>query len=167
MLLLLCAAALVCAVSASPHSPHVTRAHGASNWGNPVPDPSAVVVAPAGRAQFTVLTASIIRMQYDEEGDFSDQDVQTYTVLNRRLPVPEFSSSVDGEGALTITTSSLTLRYASSIGGSFSAANLQVVVNNADGLGNNYTWVAGQGQAPTHALIRSTRSIPGDFEPFV
>lgn len=172
VLLLVCATALLCgslAVSASQHShrhshSHAaapTRARGEVNWGNPVPDASAVVVAPAGRAQFTVLTPSIIRMQYNEAGDFSDQDVQTYVVLNRNLPVPTFSSSVDGEGALTITTESLTLRYDSSIAGSFSAANLQVVVNNADGLGNNYTWNAGQGQDQIGNLKGTVRTLDG------
>ena len=74
--------------------------------GNPVADPDAVVVS--GKMRFTVLTPQMIRIQYSPTAHFEDR--ATFTVVNRRLPVPEFTSTTK-DGYLTIQTSALTLRY--------------------------------------------------------
>ena len=74
--------------------------------GNPVADPDAVVVS--GKMRFTVLTPQMIRIQYSPTAHFEDR--ATFTVVNRRLPVPEFTSTTR-DGYLTIQTSALTLRY--------------------------------------------------------
>jgi hypothetical protein len=70
---------------------------------NPVADPKAMVIE--GRARFTVLTPRLIRMEW---GQFEDH--ASLVFVNRRLPVPQFTTSHDG-GALVIQTQRLTLRY--------------------------------------------------------
>ena len=74
--------------------------------GNPVADPDAVVIS--GRMRFTVLTPQMIRIQYSPTSNFEDR--ATFTVVNRRLPVPQFTTTTE-DGYLTIRTSALTLRY--------------------------------------------------------
>lgn len=75
---------------------------------NPVADPSAVVPNSGSNARFTVLTDYIIRMEYSHTGVFEDN--ATLTFLNRKLPVPHFTSSV-ANGWLTVTTKYVTLTY--------------------------------------------------------
>ncbi len=82
---------------------------------DPVAAPEAIVVDPAGTTRFTVLTSRLIRMEYSASGVW--EDAATFTVLNRRLPVPRFTSgveaAVDSLGnsiqALTIRTEHLEL----------------------------------------------------------
>ena len=73
---------------------------------DPVADPQAVVTS--GRARFTVLTPQMIRIQYSTTSQFEDR--ATFAVLNRRLPVPRFSTR-EADGYLYIETDSLQLRY--------------------------------------------------------
>ena len=73
---------------------------------NPVADPGAVVTA--GCARFTVLTPEMIRVEYSPAGRFDDQ--ATFAVVNRRLPVPQFTQR-QADGFLYITTPRLTLKY--------------------------------------------------------
>ncbi|MBQ1634629.1 MAG: DUF4968 domain-containing protein, partial [Bacteroidaceae bacterium] len=73
---------------------------------NPVPHPEAVVVS--GNMRFTVLTSRMIRMQYSSTAKFEDR--ASFAVVNRNLPVPEFTIQTE-DGYLTITTSDLELRY--------------------------------------------------------
>ena len=73
---------------------------------DPVADPSAVVTS--GRARFTVLTPQMIRIQFSTTQRFEDR--ATFAVLNRRLPVPSFTTREEG-GYLYIQTDSLLLRY--------------------------------------------------------
>ena len=75
------------------------------SW-NPVADPAAVVVS--GNVRFTVLTSQMIRIQYSSNAQFEDR--ATFTVVNRRLPVPNFTAET-ADGYLTIQTEHLTLRY--------------------------------------------------------
>ncbi|MCR4959632.1 MAG: glycoside hydrolase family 31 protein, partial [Prevotella sp.] len=76
--------------------------------------PDAVVTA--GKARFTVLTPEMIRIQYSEKGLFEDR--ATFAVVNRRLPVPQFTQE-QKDGYLYIKTSALTLKY--KIGGKLNA----------------------------------------------
>ena len=73
---------------------------------NPQADPAAVIVS--GKARFTVLTPEMIRIQYSPTSKFEDR--ATFAVINRRLPVPAFTSKEEG-GYLYIETEALKLRY--------------------------------------------------------
>jgi hypothetical protein len=128
------------------------------NWGNPVADPAAVVVAPGGKARFTVLTAQMIRMQYAPDGNFADTDVQTYVVLNRLLPVPAFTQQVSGS-VLVISTGKLLLGYDSSDSSSFNGRNLQVTVLKADAQGNPSVWTAAPGMDQQGNLLGTLRTL--------
>ena len=81
---------------------------------DPVADPAAVVTS--GRARFTVLTNRMIRIQYSATSRFEDR--ATFAVVNRRLPVPQFTTH-ESDGYLYIETDALTLRY--KIGSTISA----------------------------------------------
>ena len=60
---------------------------------DPVADPAAVVTS--GNARFTVLTSRMIRIQYSATAQFEDR--ATFAIVNRRLPVPEFTTeTADG-----------------------------------------------------------------------
>ena len=73
---------------------------------NPVADPAAVVTS--GNARFTVLTSQMIRIQYSSAAQFEDR--ATFAIVNRHLPVPEFTTETS-DGYLYIHTNDLTLRY--------------------------------------------------------
>lgn len=73
---------------------------------DPVADPAAVVVS--GKARFTVLTPQMIRIEYAPSGQFEDR--ASFTVVNRRMPVPRYTVEDLGE-ALRIRTDSLMLHY--------------------------------------------------------
>ena len=77
----------------------------ADEW-NPLAQEEAIVTS--GNARFTVLTPRLIRIQYSNSGLFEDR--ATFAVVNRRLPVPDFTSNEE-DGYLVIRTDSLTLRY--------------------------------------------------------
>jgi hypothetical protein len=144
-------------------APKIRRADSAvqqPSWGNPVPNPAAVVLAPGGLAKFTVLTPQLIRMQYDPNGNFSGLDVQTYVVLNRNLPVPQFTQQVQGS-VLIISTGQVLLRYDSSDRTSFNHANLQVTVMNVDGKGNQSVWSAAPGADQVGNLLGTVRTLDG------
>ncbi len=72
---------------------------------DPVADPAAVVVS--GNARFTVLTSRMIRIQYSSSAQFEDR--ATFGIVNRRLPVPEFTTETS-DGYLYIRTEDLTIR---------------------------------------------------------
>ena len=94
---------------------------------DPVADPDAVVVS--GNARFTVLTPRLIRMEWSEDGSVEDR--ATLGVVNRNLPVPEFSVKKTSKG-LTITTSDLTLTYT---GGKFDEKSLSIKMLTPDPIG--------------------------------
>jgi hypothetical protein len=73
---------------------------------NPVADPAAIVRS--GHMRFTVLKPEIIRIEWSAKDVFEDR--ASFTVVNRRLPVPEYSTREE-DGYLLITTDRLTLRY--------------------------------------------------------
>ena len=73
---------------------------------NPVAYPDAVVQS--GNMRFTVLTPQMIRIQYSSKKVFEDR--ATFTVVNRRLPVPAFTTSEE-DGYLYIKTEAVTLKY--------------------------------------------------------
>src|SRR3954447_12879009 len=78
---------------------------------NPVADPHAVVTL--GNARFTVLTPQMIRVEWAADGKFEDHP--SFVFLNRRMPVPKFTSSVTKDGTnqvLILKTDALALSYA-------------------------------------------------------
>ncbi len=87
--------------------------------GNPVASGAAQVVL--GPARFTVLTEDLVRMEWAHH-----EDRATMVVWNRNLPVPHFSSEMDGN-SVTIKTSSFLLSYQAD-GQPFSASNLRVTL---------------------------------------
>ncbi len=85
---------------------------------NPVAAPGAVIVF--DNARFTVLTDRLIRMEWADDGVFEDR--ASLAVVNRELPVPKFTKTVN-RGVLTIKTGKIILTYK---GGRFSPENLSV-----------------------------------------
>lgn len=75
-----------------------------------------------GPARFSVLTPTLIRLEYADDGAFEDRPTQT--VIQRRLPVPDYSTAIE-DGDRVIRTEKLTLRYRLG-SGAFSADNLSV-----------------------------------------
>jgi alpha-glucosidase (family GH31 glycosyl hydrolase) len=73
---------------------------------NPIADPKAIIVD--GAARFTVLTPRLIRMEWVADRHFEDH--ASLVFVNRRLPVPEFTTTREG-GSLVLRTPQLTLRY--------------------------------------------------------
>jgi hypothetical protein len=74
-------------------------------------------------ARFTVLTDRVIRMEYSKTPN-AFEDHATIAMMNRNLPVPQFTQATNG-GVLTIKTGAVQLTYAA--GQAFSAASLSVV----------------------------------------
>ena len=73
---------------------------------NPVASKQATVTA--GNARFTVLTPRMVRVEYSDKGIFEDQ--ATFTVVNRKLPVPHFDVA-ETDSTLDIRTDSMRLHY--------------------------------------------------------
>jgi len=86
---------------------------------NPKAADEATVIA--GNARFTILTDKLIRMEWAEDGVFEDK--ASLGIINRNLPVPQFTAKVS-KTKVTIKTSSLTLTYKPT--GKFTAENLAV-----------------------------------------
>jgi len=86
----------------------------------PAADPAAVVVS--GNARFTVLTPRLIRLEWSPTARFEDR--ASFTVINRRLPVPAFEHR-GGRGRTEIRTAALTLRYVEGAG-AFDRDNLAI-----------------------------------------
>lgn len=107
---------------------------------NPVANPEAVVTE--GTVRFTVLTPEMIRIEYSPSETFEDR--ATFTVVNRNLPVPNFTKSEDNE-FLYITTDKLKLRYRKGTNPYFEPnppGNLNITM---DLNGTPVTWFPGQG----------------------
>ena len=85
---------------------------------NPVARKEAVVCY--DNARFTVLTDRLIRMEWADDKIFEDR--ASLAIVNRDLPVPEYTCTVKA-GTLVIKTKGLTLKYK---GGRFSPENLSV-----------------------------------------
>ncbi|MCF0197112.1 MAG: DUF4968 domain-containing protein, partial [Bacteroidaceae bacterium] len=73
---------------------------------NPIAHPDAIVQE--GEMRFTVLTPQMIRIQHSARQQFEDR--ATFAIVNRRLPVPRFTTKRE-DGYLYIKTDKLTLRY--------------------------------------------------------
>jgi len=91
---------------------------------SPAADPRATsgAIVREGEARFTVLTDRLLRMEWDPAATFEDR--ASLVFLNRRLPVPRFSTRHEN-GWLILETSALTLRYKEG-SGTFGRENLSV-----------------------------------------
>ena len=58
---------------------------------SPIPKRSSL-----GNARFTVLTPQLIRMEWAADGKFEDH--ASLVFLNRKLPVPKFTSAIKEDG---------------------------------------------------------------------
>ena len=115
---------------------------------DPIADPQAVVIC--GNARFTVLTSRMIRMEWSPDASFEDR--ATLAVVNRCLPVPEFSVKKKGKG-VTIKTKDLTLNYR---GGEFTPESLTVTLKLA---GKKVCWH--YGDSDPENLLGTTRTLDG------
>jgi len=123
---------------------------------NPVADPSAIVQE--GSARFTVLTPEMIRIQYSARQKFEDR--ATFAVINRRLPVPQFTVERT-DGYLVMKTSALTLKY--KIGGKISGEqpSADALTVSFDLNGRNVVWYPGKDDALN--LKGTTRTLDGQI----
>ena len=122
---------------------------------NPVADPKAVVTK--GNARFTVLTPQLIRMEWAADGKFEDH--ASLVFLNRKLPVPTFTSADDPDSQeLVIKTSALELRYKSNVdpSGKFTSGNLEVTFTL-----NGKPVIWHPGMPDTGNLMGTTRTLDG------
>ncbi len=117
---------------------------------NPVADPAAVVTSE--NARFTVLTPSLIRMEYDQESKFQDQ--ASLVIINRNLPVPTFKKNVKNNKT-TIETDQLKLVYTDD-GKPFHQGNLSVTFKVA---GKPVKWYPGM--TDTLNLKGTNRTLDG------
>ena len=123
---------------------------------NPVANPQAIVQE--GRARFTVLTPEMIRIQYSEKQKFEDR--ATFAVVNRRLPVPQFTTERE-DGYLVLKTSALTLKY--KLGSEIKAGRPDdsVLTISFNLNGRNVTWYPGKDDALN--LKGTTRTLDGQI----
>jgi len=127
---------------------------------SPIADPEAVIVS--GKMRFTVLTPQMIRIQYSPTSTFEDR--ATFTVVNRRLPVPEYSIT-HSDGYLILHTSALTLRYKEGTRPSpitKSPTNLSISFNLN---GREVTWYPGKEDALNlRGTQRTLDNVAGDTQ---
>ena len=116
---------------------------------DPVADPKAVVIE--GRARFTVLTPRLIRMEWGQSEDHA-----SLVFVNRRLPVPPFTTSHENAW-LVIKTPELTLRYKPS--GEFTKDNLRAQF---DLNGKAVAWTPGmEDKGNLQGTIRTLDGVKG------
>ena len=116
---------------------------------NPLADERAVVTC--GNARFTVLTSRMIRMEWAEDGVFEDR--ASFGVVNRNLPVPEFTVK-RRNGTLTLKTADVVLTYRGQK--KFDSGNLSVTFSLN---GEKKKWVPGM---PSDGnLLGTMRTVDG------
>lgn len=125
---------------------------------NPTANPDAVV--DAGKMRFTILTPQMIRIQYSAASNFEDR--ATFGVVNRNLPVPEFTTTED-DTYLYITTSALQLRYRKGRTPMPSAQNGNVLQITMKVNGQEEVWYPGKEDALNlRGTMRTLDNVPGD-----
>jgi len=125
----------------------VALAAGDPSW-NPTANPAAVVTK--GNARFTVLTNSMIRIEYSA-GNATFEDRATLAIVNRHFEnTPKFTVT-RGNGVLTIETEKLRLVYVGE--NTFSASNLNVTLKGGS------TWA--YGMANPRNLLGTLRTLDG------
>lgn len=122
---------------------------------DPVAHPDAIVAGE--RFRFTILTDSLIRLEYSETGTFEDRPTQT--VLHRRFPVPEYRV-IKRDGELQIHTDSFILYYT---GGPFTKYSLYIDVKNNYSL-YDQRWHFGEPIETLKGTVRTLDFIDGETE---
>lgn len=102
---------------------------------NPVADPQSVVTF--GKARFTILTSSLVRMEWSSSKQFEDK--ASFTFVNRKLLVPQFTAKQNSK-KLVVTTKDFRLEYTDD-GKPFSTENLLVTFTLE---GQKKSWKPGQ-----------------------
>jgi alpha-glucosidase (family GH31 glycosyl hydrolase) len=145
--------------AATTGSPAAASASSAPD--NPVADPKVIVTA--GHARFTVLTPQLIRMEWSADGKFEDH--ASFVFINRRLPVPKFTSRTEYAGKIgsfQIKTQALELNYVvdgtPDAKGIFAADNLSIMLTVG---GKQVTWHPGMDDPEN--LLGTTRTLDGAF----
>ena len=124
---------------------------------NPVANPKAILHF--GHARFTVLTPQLIRMEWSATNQFEDH--ASFVFINRNLPAPRFDHSLTGSNGaqhLTIRTDALTLTYAPTGDGHFTADDLSITLT-VDG--KQVTWHPGMPNPEN--LLGTTRTLDGAY----
>ena len=122
---------------------------------NPAADPKSIVTL--GHARFTVLTSRLIRMEWSADGKFEDH--ASFVFLNRRLPLPKFTSRIEYAGknpTCRIDTDDLKLTYTPTGDGRFTSDNLKITLH-LDG--KSVDWQPGT--PDTGNLQGTTRTLDG------
>lgn len=120
---------------------------------NPTADQQAIVVH--GQVRFTVLTPQLIRMEWSETGRFEDH--ASLVFINRRLPVPRFTTDVNDEW-LTIKTVKLLVRYKRN-SGKFTSTNVEI---RSDVRGKKIHWKPGmEDKGNLFGTIRTLDGVKG------
>lgn len=118
-------AALACVLPIASRAESSASAYGAEPWlwwGNSTADRAATIYSSSGKHRFTVLTPSLLRLEYSPTSSFVDG--KTLPVWNRAMPVPPFETAALN-GTLTIDTGALILVHVDD-GAPFSDASLSV-----------------------------------------
>ncbi len=119
---------------------------------DPIADPKAVVIE--GAARFTILTPRLVRMEWAADGRFEDH--ASLVFVNRRLPVPKFSTTREG-GALVLRTGQLTVRYTPTA--EFTNTNLRAELDLG---GRTVTWTPGmEDKGNLQGTIRTLDGVKG------
>lgn len=105
------------------------------------------------QARFTVISDGVIRMEYDQEGQFTDN--QSFIATNRQYPKANFTVK-ETEQLVLISTSKMCLSYLKG-SGRFSADNLAIQTDSA--LINGFTWHPGD--TPKNNLGGTYRTLDG------
>ena len=117
------------------------------------------IVKSGAYTRFTVLTPQTIRMEWDSTGAFNDYE--SFVVINRDLPVPNFTKSIV-DGWLVIKTQAMEIRYREN-SGRFSSTNLSIkYLKNKKHL---FTWVPGAVQKDNlKGTTRTLDNMDGDSD---
>lgn len=75
---------------------------------DPIADPAAIVLL-SKNARLTLLTPTLLRFEVSSTGDFDDR--ATFSVVNRRLPVPAFSVAHINASTTVVTTAAMTVMF--------------------------------------------------------
>ena len=98
------------------------------------------VVKSGSDVRFTILASGIVRMEWSENGEFTND--ASFVFVNRNLPAPEFTSNINNN-VLTIETEKMVIKYNVN-SGKFTSENLSV--NSGKELQHSFSWKPGDKQ---------------------
>ena len=116
----------------------------------PKADPLAIILA--GNARFTLLTPSILRLEYSATHQW--QDSATFAIQWRLQPVPPFQLTSNATHTI-ISTSALTLEYLTGAAHSFNPHSIRITLTRPI-VGQTVTWNASNHQELLHGRLPGT-----------